>query len=346
MQHGDPRREAAHEVHVVLDDDDRAIRGDPPEEFARGGSLVLAHAGDGLIEEQHLRVEHEEHRDLQPLLLTVRKDAGRRRALVAESRLLERPLESPDPTPATGPAAARWRIDAGRPRYRDSGGRRARRTRSRLEGPTDSEADDLVHGLAEQLPIAELRRSVPFDRPVIASMQVVLPAPFGPIRKRTSPVCASKETPSTATKPENSTWRSVTTSEGLGAGHLITSSGSGMAAASDGCGARPTHEAPDSADQRRQPLRQEQGDQDEEQAEDVDPPPGQLEARLDCPQPIAIAPRTGPKSEARPPSATPAIIRIEGRCPDLRRRDDADDSRRTSLRRCSPSRQRPHRRTA
>lgn len=59
------------------------------------------------------------------------------------------------------------------------------------------------------LPISSVRPNrtdpVAGASPVIASTSVVLPAPLGPIRNRRSPWRTVIETPSTATKPSNTT---------------------------------------------------------------------------------------------------------------------------------------------
>ena len=55
MQHGDARRVAAHEVHVVFDDEHDPALGDPLQQLAGGCPLVLAHSGDGFVEQQFTR---------------------------------------------------------------------------------------------------------------------------------------------------------------------------------------------------------------------------------------------------------------------------------------------------
>ena len=67
--------------------------------------LVGAHAGDRLVEEHHLGVLHEQHADLEPLLLPVGEDAGRpigqRREADGLQRLLDlRRHAAPGPEPA------------------------------------------------------------------------------------------------------------------------------------------------------------------------------------------------------------------------------------------------------
>ena len=76
VQHCDDAREPAHEVHVVLDHDDRAVPADRLQQVAGLVALLVAHAGDRLVEQQQPRVLHQQHADLQPLLLAVREHPG------------------------------------------------------------------------------------------------------------------------------------------------------------------------------------------------------------------------------------------------------------------------------
>ena len=202
--------------------------GDALQQLAGRGALVLAHAGDGFVEQQRAGLLHEHHPDLQPLLLAVRQDAGRRVALVAESGLLQRQLDR--------------RIDAAPgPQQRERGAvepggdvevlqhRELLEDARGLEGAADSEPDDLVRRTCRAAPgrrASPIR--CPWTGPVMASMQVVLPAPFGPMRNRTSPGWASKETPPTATNPSNSTLQIGDDERTLGGGHFFTSSSTGL----------------------------------------------------------------------------------------------------------------------
>jgi hypothetical protein len=76
VQHGHPAGDAAHELHVVLDDDDGVLAGQPAQQLGRPLHLGVGHAGDRLVDQQHLRVLRQQHPDLQPLLLPVRQQAG------------------------------------------------------------------------------------------------------------------------------------------------------------------------------------------------------------------------------------------------------------------------------
>src|SRR4051812_18254247 len=76
VHHGHEVRVAAHEVHVVLDDDDGPVTNDPLQQLAGRVALVCAHPCDGLVEEHHLCVLHQQHAYLQPLLLSVSEVAG------------------------------------------------------------------------------------------------------------------------------------------------------------------------------------------------------------------------------------------------------------------------------
>jgi hypothetical protein len=67
-------REATHEVHVVLDDEDRrAVLRDGRDELAGVETLLLRHPRYRLVEQQQPRPLDEHHRDLEPLLLAVRQ---------------------------------------------------------------------------------------------------------------------------------------------------------------------------------------------------------------------------------------------------------------------------------
>ena len=76
VKHRDDAGEVAEEVHVVLDDHDRAVLRDLLEQLAGSAALALAHAGDRLVEQQQLVILHQQHADLEPLPLTVRQHRG------------------------------------------------------------------------------------------------------------------------------------------------------------------------------------------------------------------------------------------------------------------------------
>ena len=173
-------------------------------------ALLGAHAGDRLVEEHHLGVLHEQHADLQPLLLAVREHAGRAVAQRASGRWSRAPAR-PARRPAAGAAASRQAPavhaagdvevlqHAELARRRSRSGRSGRRRRGR-SGATSARAGRGCRSGASP---------VPRTRPVSASTSVVLPAPFGPIRKCSSPSISVRSTPSTALKPSKSTVRSL-----------------------------------------------------------------------------------------------------------------------------------------
>src|SRR5277367_2231715 len=71
MQHGDPVGDVLDELHVVLDHDHGAVLDDAVEQFGGLGSLGHAHAGNGLVEHQQVRILDQQHADLEPLLLAM-----------------------------------------------------------------------------------------------------------------------------------------------------------------------------------------------------------------------------------------------------------------------------------
>jgi len=68
--------ELAHERHVVLDHDHGAVAVDLLEQLGGLRGLDVGHAGDGLIDQQQLRLLRQQHADLEPLLLPMRERAG------------------------------------------------------------------------------------------------------------------------------------------------------------------------------------------------------------------------------------------------------------------------------
>ena len=94
MQDGDEVGVAAHELHVVLDDDDGAVGDDPLEQVAGLLALLGAHAGDRLVEEHHPRVLHQQHPDLEPLPLPVGQEPRRPVRQCGEADRLQRLLDA------------------------------------------------------------------------------------------------------------------------------------------------------------------------------------------------------------------------------------------------------------
>src|SRR5713101_6642554 len=75
VEHGHLARDAAHELHVVLDHEHRPLRGHALEEAARLLRLLVGHARHGLVDEEELGVLNHDHADLEPLLLPMRQPA-------------------------------------------------------------------------------------------------------------------------------------------------------------------------------------------------------------------------------------------------------------------------------
>ena len=232
VQHRHARGEAAHEVHVVLDHQHNALRRDALQELAGRGALVLAHAGDGFVEQQHPRVLHEQHRDLQPLLLAVRQDAGRRGELAGESCLLERLHDRRvDATPGPqqrgrGAVASGGDVEVLQHRelVEDARG---------LERAADPESDDLVHRPAEQLLLAEPRRPGGLGEPrdgVDAGRLA------GAVRADEEPDLAEVRVEGDAVDRDEARELDVEVRDDeRGVGHDFTSSSSGAAVAAAGC---------------------------------------------------------------------------------------------------------------
>ena len=80
MQHGDRLGDRPHELHVVLDDDDRVLAGERQQQLRRALGFLRRHAGDRLVDQQQLGLLHQQHADLEPLLLAVRQRAAPARA--------------------------------------------------------------------------------------------------------------------------------------------------------------------------------------------------------------------------------------------------------------------------
>ena len=76
VQHRDLVGDVLDEFHVVLDDQHRAVLDDAVEQLGGLGALADAHAGDGFVEHQEIRVLDQQHADLEPLLLAVAEQGG------------------------------------------------------------------------------------------------------------------------------------------------------------------------------------------------------------------------------------------------------------------------------
>ena len=73
VEHGNPRIERAHEMHVVIDDDQRRRLIDPLDDGDEPVGLGIGEAGRGLVEQNEPRLFGENGADLHQLALPVRE---------------------------------------------------------------------------------------------------------------------------------------------------------------------------------------------------------------------------------------------------------------------------------
>ena len=92
MEHDDAVGERAHDVHLVLDEQDRLGRVlfEPRDEVEHDGNLVDAHARGRLVEHQDVGLERHHHRDLELALVAMRKRGGALRRAAGEADARER----------------------------------------------------------------------------------------------------------------------------------------------------------------------------------------------------------------------------------------------------------------
>ena len=84
-QHDDAVGERAHDVHLVLDQQDGLglVGLEPRDEIEHHRNLVDAHAGRRLVEHENRRLERHHHRDFELALIAMRQ-RGRERVAPAE----------------------------------------------------------------------------------------------------------------------------------------------------------------------------------------------------------------------------------------------------------------------
>ena len=85
MQHGNALGDGADEVHVVLDDDHGVLALQRKQQLCGAVHLLVCHTCDRLVDQQQMRILHQQHADLEPLLLAVRECAGLALGLLLES---------------------------------------------------------------------------------------------------------------------------------------------------------------------------------------------------------------------------------------------------------------------
>ena len=119
-----PPRDRPHELHVVLDDDHRVPPRERQQQLAGALGLLRGHARDRLVHQQQLRLLHQQHADLEPLLLAVGEGAGRGPAFRRQPGGLERLVDA-----ARGPGKSGGRRRCARTTSRRRGRARGSRTR-------------------------------------------------------------------------------------------------------------------------------------------------------------------------------------------------------------------------
>jgi hypothetical protein len=151
MQHDHPAGNAAQEIHVVLDDHDRAVLDDPLQQLPSTLALALVIPRDGLIEQQQAWVLGQQHRDLQPLALAVRKRPGQLRQLPSQTHDLQgishcrgTPIAAAQKKTHQSPVVTRGQVDV----FHD---RELVEDRWGLERATDAAPDDAVRSQPNQL---------------------------------------------------------------------------------------------------------------------------------------------------------------------------------------------------
>src|SRR5271166_3820799 len=114
-QNNDAVGERAHDVHLVLDQQDglRLVALQPCDEVEHHRNLVDAHARGRLVEHVDLRLERHHHRDLELALVAVWQRRRQRVALAGEPDRFEHRVGPPHEFHAGSPRPAHVVVDAG-----------------------------------------------------------------------------------------------------------------------------------------------------------------------------------------------------------------------------------------
>jgi hypothetical protein len=147
VQHDDAVGQFAHHVHLVFHQQDRLglVRLQPADQVEDDGRLGRVHAGRGLVEHEHLRLQRHQHRDLQLALVAVRqvghelvllvlqRDGGQDAVGALHQRLVVAPDAPQVEAPAVGAVTRRLH---GQPHVLQHG--EAREQVGELEGAADA----------------------------------------------------------------------------------------------------------------------------------------------------------------------------------------------------------------
>ena len=192
VQHRDRAGDRAHELHVVLDDDHRVLAGERQQQLRGALGFLRRHAGHRLVDQQQLGLLHQQHADLEPLLLPVRQRAGERVRADRSAR------STPSTSSMRSRSAGVRRRDQHPPERLVARPAPARGSRT----PSGTRTPSASGTCGRCRPARSPARSAPAGRsfwpnqaepssgrvlPVITSIIVVLPAPFGPMMQRSSP---------------------------------------------------------------------------------------------------------------------------------------------------------------
>src|SRR6185437_1086042 len=88
-QHGDAPRQAEHQIHVVLDDEEGEVGGKALDHLDDGAAFARGHARGRLVEQQHAGLEAERHRDLDQALAAIGDLAHRTQRILGDAQLFE-----------------------------------------------------------------------------------------------------------------------------------------------------------------------------------------------------------------------------------------------------------------
>jgi hypothetical protein len=116
VQHDDAVGKRAHDVHLVLDQEDRLghVALQPRDQVEHDRNLVDAHAGGRLAEHEDAGLERHHHRHFELALVAVRQRGGALVALCVESDALQRRVGALDQRAAQRPWPSEFVMDARR----------------------------------------------------------------------------------------------------------------------------------------------------------------------------------------------------------------------------------------
>ena len=85
VQDRDAPGDRTHKIHIVLDHHHGMFAGKRLQQLGRALDLLRGHAGNRLVHQEQLRLLHQQHADLEPLLLAVGQCSSQRLVLLREA---------------------------------------------------------------------------------------------------------------------------------------------------------------------------------------------------------------------------------------------------------------------